>query len=123
NFLPASVDADEEHVIVAGRHRVASLRAGGNAGRAVVAGIRPEHLRPASAADGERRIPIRVELVEALGADTLIHGALEGGGEPILARLPGVPTLAAGDQTGLAVEADQLHLFDEGSGRAVGAPR
>ena len=38
-----------------GAHRVASAKASGNAGRHVVAGIRPEHLRPATEADGERR--------------------------------------------------------------------
>ncbi|HYH23255.1 MAG TPA: sn-glycerol-3-phosphate import ATP-binding protein UgpC [Azospirillum sp.] len=84
------------------------------AGRAVKLGVRPEHLRPA--VDGP--LSLRVELVEALGADTVVHGRLRGG-EVLLARLPGLPTCRAGETVTLAAEPAALHLFDAETGRRV----
>jgi sn-glycerol 3-phosphate transport system ATP-binding protein len=119
NFLSATVDADGKHVILPGNHRVVSSRAGGNQGRAVTAGIRPEHLREATEADAERVIEGEVDLVEALGADTIIHLRMDAEGHALLARLPGTPTLRQGDRIRLAIEEGQLHLFDRESGKSV----
>mgnify|MGYP000368171557 CR=1 FL=1 len=122
NFLKAQVDADGIHAVVGGGHKVASPRARGFASRPVVAGIRPEHLALATDADrsAERAIPVQVELTEALGADSLIHGRIQNSGDEILARLPGVVRLAQGDTIDLAIAPDELHLFDETSGRNIG---
>jgi sn-glycerol 3-phosphate transport system ATP-binding protein len=121
NFLPARVDPDGRHVLLPGNHSVASSKAAGNGGRSVTAGIRPEHLRQATEADAERVIDGQVELVEALGADTIIHLRMDAEGATLLARLPGTPGLRHGDRIRLAVEEGQLHLFDEQSGRSVAA--
>jgi len=75
--------------------------------------VRPEHLRPG--ADG---LPVVVELVEALGADTVVHGRLPGG-QMLLARLPGLPTCRDGDALVLTAPADALHVFDAETGKWV----
>ncbi|HEY0834651.1 MAG TPA: TOBE domain-containing protein, partial [Azospirillum sp.] len=67
-------------------------------------------------ADGP--LALRVELVEALGADTVVHGRLAGG-EVLLVRLPGLPTCRAGDTITLAAPPDAPHLFDAGTGRRL----
>jgi sn-glycerol 3-phosphate transport system ATP-binding protein len=133
NFLPAKVDADGRHVVLLGGHKVASAKAAGHAGREVVAGIRPEHLQPATEADGARRIDLVVELTEALGADTVIHGRLSGhdgdgaasvtfqAHEAVLARLPGHVQAPSGERVPLAIEEGRLHLFDPETGRTLDA--
>ncbi|MGN6527319.1 MAG: ABC transporter ATP-binding protein [Burkholderiaceae bacterium] len=90
--------------------------AAGHAG-AAFAGIRPEslHLAP----QGQGQIAARVELVEALGAETLIYLHTPKGSQIVL-RQNARTTLAAGDQVGVDVELDHLHWFD-GNGRVLAA--
>ncbi len=81
-------------------------------------GVRPEGLRVhrSDGPDGEPGVPGRVELVEALGADTLIH--VDVAGVPLVARQNERTSLQPGD--GVAVELDPavLHCFDR-EGRAL----
>jgi sn-glycerol 3-phosphate transport system ATP-binding protein len=119
NFLAATVTADGTGITLPGGQRVATKRAAGLAGRKVVAGIRPEHMALDGPTDPEHRLSIEVELVEALGADTVVHGRL-GDGVALLARLPGVAPVRDGDRLALGVAEDQLHLFDPDTGRALG---
>ena len=84
-----------------------------DAGRPVKLGIRPEHL--AAAAEG---FSIEVELVEALGADTVVYGRLPGG-ETLLVRMAGLPSCHTGDRLTVAPPADALHLFDAVTGRRI----
>jgi sn-glycerol 3-phosphate transport system ATP-binding protein len=66
-------------------------------------------------------IALRVELVEALGADTVVHGRLAGTAGPILARLPGTARVSIGDVLPLAPAPGELHLFDAETGRRLAA--
>jgi sn-glycerol 3-phosphate transport system ATP-binding protein len=84
--------------------------------RTVVLGIRPEHLALAPA--GMPGIPLMVDFVEALGADTLVHGMLDGAAE-LTVRLPGSVRVAAGETLPLSVPAERLHLFDKATGARV----
>ena len=120
NFLPGRVLDDGVHVELAGGHRLATSKAAGNASTDVTVGVRPEHLHLAGATDAERRITVHVELVEALGADTIVHGLIDGHGEMLMARLPGIVRAGRGDPITLAVENGQLHLFDKATGRSLG---
>jgi sn-glycerol 3-phosphate transport system ATP-binding protein len=86
------------------------------AGRAVVLGIRPEHLREARA--GELALTLRVDWIEALGADTLAHGRLASGAA-LSARLDGASLPRASDLLSLAVEPGHLHLFSVEDGRRL----
>jgi len=112
NFVPATVGSDGASVELAGGLRLAF--AGGVAGKAgapVVLGVRPEHLEVA----GEGGLAGTVEVVEALGADTLVHIKLAGG-ESVIARFDGATQVAIGDQLTLAPNPGDLHLFDSNTG-------
>jgi multiple sugar transport system ATP-binding protein len=82
-------------------------------------GVRPEGLRvhpnqgaPVSDVHG------RVELIEALGADTLIH--VDVGGVPLIARQNDRTPLQAGDDVAVELDPSVLHLFNR-EGRSVSA--
>jgi sn-glycerol 3-phosphate transport system ATP-binding protein len=92
---------------------VVALPAAAPRGGALVLGARPEHL--AFAAGGW---PMRVELVEMLGAERLVHGRL--GEASVTVRIDGTlgaPT--AGQTVGLAIDPAQLHWFDPQTGQRV----
>jgi sn-glycerol 3-phosphate transport system ATP-binding protein len=85
-------------------------------GSAVTIGLRPEHF----ATDGAAApLNLAVDLVEMLGADTIIHGKIEGAGPSVLARLPGTARVAAGHRVPLTIAREQIHLFDAATGKRV----
>ncbi|WP_418119305.1 sn-glycerol-3-phosphate ABC transporter ATP-binding protein UgpC [Variovorax sp. 375MFSha3.1] len=82
-------------------------------------GVRPEGLR----VHPKQGAPVtdvlgRVELVEALGADTLIH--VDVGGVPLIARQNDRTPLQAGDDVAVELDPSVLHLFNR-EGRSVAA--
>ncbi len=121
NFLPGRLDDDGGSVVLPDG-QVLALPEGGHKGRGgspVTLGIRPEHLRHATA-DGADTFTLRVEVAERLGPDTLVHGSV--GNENLVARLPGTMDIASGDSIRLDAGADSLHLFDPESGRRLQNP-
>ncbi len=85
------------------------------AGRAVTVGIRPEHLTPAKPSDAN--LVGSVEMVEALGADTLVHVSVAG--RTTIARLPSGAPVAIGEPIALAATRDRVYVFDAESGARV----
>ena len=85
------------------------------AGRKVTVGVRPEHLAPS--APSAASFVGSVEMVEALGADTLVHVAVAG--RTIIARLPQGTQAAVGEPIGLAAAPDRIYLFDTESGERL----
>jgi len=83
-------------------------------------GLRPENVTLVAAGSGA--IQGTVELVEALGAETLIYVSTARGAQ-IVARQNNRTGVAAGQQVGLEVECPAAHLFDS-HGRVArnGAP-
>jgi len=85
-------------------------------------GVRPENIlvRPA----GSGRLAGRVELVESLGADTLIYANVGGngnnGGVQLVARQNERTSLRPGDPVGLDIAPASFHLFDR-QGHTVAA--
>jgi multiple sugar transport system ATP-binding protein len=77
-------------------------------GARVTLGLRPQHLTLAD--DGE--ITATVSLIEALGAETVVHATLTDGGARVLAVLPGQLGLSRGDAVRLGHDPGALHLFD-----------
>ena len=76
-------------------------------------GVRPENVLVRAAGSG--RLSGRVELVESLGADTLIYahvGNGSGAGVQIVARQSERTQLHAGDPVGLDIAPASFHLFD-----------
>jgi len=118
-------------------------------GRKLVVGIRPEHLSVAAAGSvkGETTLAGHVELVEALGNESLVHfstdartvrnrggvwtadpaAAQASGGIAGASAAEGVARIdprvrvAAGDRVELSVDLARLHFFDAESGRALRA--
>jgi sn-glycerol 3-phosphate transport system ATP-binding protein len=114
NFLPGTVGEGGIVSLDDGGRVLAS--AGVAPGRAVTVGLRPEHF----AIDGDAAaLPLTVELVEMLGADTIVHGALRPGGPPILARLPGTARVALGAPVKLTIPPEHVHLFDRSTGLRI----
>jgi multiple sugar transport system ATP-binding protein len=87
--------------------------------RRLVAGMRPEHLKPAGTgetAPGECAIEGVVEVVEPLGAEQ--HVVIRVGEELITAKLAREHRFPLGDKVVFTVDPGRLHLFDPASGRA-----
>ena len=93
------------------------LAPGLDEGREVTWGVRPEHVELASGpADADAEVV--VDLVEALGADTLVHARLADG-EPLTLRLPGSTKVRERDRLALRLPPEALHIFDAGTGRRI----
>jgi len=95
----------------------AELPAGVGLAGAAFVGIRPEDLR--LTAPGAGQIAAQVELIEALGAETLVYLHTPRGAQIVL-RQNSRTTLAAGDDVGVDVETGHLHWFD-GAGKLIPA--
>jgi ABC-type sugar transport system ATPase subunit len=77
----------------------------------VILGVRPEDLRvvlPGQSVDPRSVISARVEMVELLGGEALVH--CSSGGAELTARSP-APFSAEG-AVGLEVPPERVHLFD-----------
>ena len=81
-------------------------------GRKVLFGIRPEHLEPC--AESEAKLTPDIDLIEPLGADTLVYGHL-GNGTRIAARLHSSMDARAG-KLALRYRPEYAHYFDEQTG-------
>ena len=123
NFAPGRISQSGREVELSGGEMLNADRPLGEAGRPVTLGIRPEHVAVESGAAAHSVMGVTAELVEALGADTLVHARIGAGPNTILARLPGTTHVRAGDQLRLAVDPDEIHLFDAETGKALAAGR
>ncbi len=110
NFL-ATEAADGSLVLGNG----ARLAGGGSTEGRVTLGVRPEHLVADEAGD----IRITVGLFEHLGANTLLHGTLEGTTSELIASLPGHVSAAPGSVMAFSVSAGLAHLFDPETGTRI----
>jgi sn-glycerol 3-phosphate transport system ATP-binding protein len=115
NLLAARLAPEGKAVELPGGDRL-PLADGGlpdQGGRTVTLGMRPEHLETA---DGEANAHLTVEVVEQLGADTLVHGHFGSDRTDLTVRLPGVRHLQVGEVLPLAVTPEHLHVFDSETG-------
>ena len=87
----------------------------GESGRAVQVGLRPEHLE--LAADGP--LPLTVELLERLGADTIVHGKLGGNGTIVTVRAAGTINPPLGETLRFAIHSHHIHVFDQATGARI----
>ncbi len=77
-------------------------------------GVRPEYVRIVGPGQG---IAGKVELVESLGSDTLIHSRV-GANVALVSRQSDRTTLKLGDAVGVEIDANALLFFDK-QGRAI----
>ena len=119
NFVQARLTGDGSCVELPGGDSLAlgdgALRAPASA--AVTLGIRPEHVSLAEGRDAAVRLT--VDVVEQLGADTLVHGHFGADRTDLTVRLGGTQRLAAGAVLSVCVAPERLHMFDPGTGRRL----
>jgi multiple sugar transport system ATP-binding protein len=119
NFLPVTREGDALR-LEDGRKIAAASAPGFSAlkrstSKNVVLGIRPEHF--AVVQGDQDALSVRVELVEPLGSDTLIHFPLAD--IPVIARVSPDLRLKPGDEVALAPAAGKPHLFDADTGEVI----
>jgi multiple sugar transport system ATP-binding protein len=89
-------------------------------GASVVLGLRPEHLTNAwteQDRDSLVPLPLKVELAEPLGADTLIFSRI--GEREIVCRVTPEARSTTGAQIVLRANMNHMHLFDPESGMSL----
>ncbi len=82
-------------------------------------GLRPESLTLGAPGSGQLRA--RVELVEALGAETLVYVSTESGTQLVARQNNARDLPRVGDAVGVQVDRSTAHLFDS-QGKVVSAP-
>jgi multiple sugar transport system ATP-binding protein len=126
NFIEATLlaaDARQAQVQLADGSRVQcdvdATRA--KAGDTVTLGVRPEHLKPATASQGENTISAKVSFVDRLGGTNFVYFDFPKAELSLTAELPGHTRAHAGDVMTLALPAASCYLFDAES-RAFARP-
>jgi multiple sugar transport system ATP-binding protein len=80
-------------------------------GKDLLIGFRPEDLELGSSnGSGTIRIPAKVDVVEYLGHEELLHAQAEG--HEIVALVPSEKRVRPGDAVEFAIPGDKLHVFD-----------
>ena len=89
----------------------------GSAPGEITVGVRPEHLVVGEGAGPVFRF--KVDTVEALGADSLVHGAI--GAETLVARVDGHATPKPGESQVFSIRPNKIYFFDTASGKRLRA--
>ena len=85
------------------------------AGTEVTVGIRPEHL---VAGTGPGPVfPLRVDTVEALGADSLLHGVFDE--SALVVRIEGHLMPKVGEKIMFSAMPDKIYFFDTATGKRL----
>jgi sn-glycerol 3-phosphate transport system ATP-binding protein len=87
-------------------------------GKEVILGIRPEHFE----ISGEEAAALRLKVdhVELLGADTLVHGHFGEDKTSLTVRFPDVQHFEKHTILPMVVPPPKLHLFDKENGKSIG---
>jgi len=132
NFLQGRVAVNGDSVVLAldGLEvplsgRAATVARSRGDGSELILGMRPEHFDAAgSQTSGVISVPAKVEVVEFLGNEELIHANVAG--NDIVALVPASRGMTVGDTVTLVIDDSVVHTFDPGSDAVVtdgGAPR
>jgi multiple sugar transport system ATP-binding protein len=125
NFIPGAQVVTEENstfIVLKGIGRVIvpphyAERARASAGRNLTFGIRPAHLEHIELVGSESTIDGTVEVIENLGNELQVY--LTAGDESLIATLNPRSRLSVGNQVRLAVDSNQMHLFDSNTGQTI----
>jgi multiple sugar transport system ATP-binding protein len=88
-----------------------------HAGQRVVMGLRPETLRPATAADSDYAFDATIDVVEPLGSEILLDVRV--GDSPVVARVDPGLRFSARERVRLAFDPARVHFFDATSEAAI----
>ncbi len=86
----------------------------------VTVGVRPESWRVVEKGEG---LPVKVTVVEELGADSYVYGTsgVEGTPHDIIVRVAGRRTMSKGEEIYVTTDPDTVHVFDTESGERLSA--
>ncbi|HUI98751.1 MAG TPA: sn-glycerol-3-phosphate import ATP-binding protein UgpC [Usitatibacter sp.] len=117
NFLPGRREGD---VVDVGAGVKVPLPEGlrSSAPQTLTVGIRPEHFALNRSGGAEFRL--KVETIEALGADSLVHALFDSAA--LVARIDGHATPAPGEVLPFSVQPAQFYFFDAASGKRLRPP-
>jgi multiple sugar transport system ATP-binding protein len=149
NFLPARVEGDRVKLPIGDvpvRDELRRGLEGAEAGRELIAGIRPEHFEDASLVGDQRdrgvTVRAKIDVVESMGSELYAYFEVEGGGasaqeleelaadaggeapggrDQVVARLDAASKVQEGQEAELWFDASKLQLFDPESGRRLTA--
>jgi multiple sugar transport system ATP-binding protein len=98
-----------------------TILSGLNGSDSLTVGFRPESVEMAGDSEG---FPITVHVVEELGSDAYLYGALEGsdpthGEVDVIARVDPRNTPKPGDVVRLSIRPDEIHAFHADSGERI----
>ena len=119
NFLAARLSSGGNAIEIPGSIHI-PVDSGGllnYSGKEVTLGIRPEHFELTEQKEGAMHL--RVNHVELLGADTLVHGHFGDEKTLLTTRLPDIYHFKKGSTLSLTVSPEKLHLFDLDSGNRI----
>jgi ABC-type sugar transport system ATPase subunit len=121
SLFPATIEAHDGRPLLDVAGHALPLPSGVTAspGTKVSVGVRPEALHLAR--DGASGLEVRIDQLENLGHETLVHVRLAGDESVRLtARVDGMPELATGTTLALTVDPNGVHAFGP-DGRRLGA--
>lgn len=104
--------------------RVCNCNAAAGSDKRFVFGIRPEHLtigETATSGDCVAKVDGTIELVEALGADTIIEVNVSG--TSLVAKISPDCTPALGSRIRLFIDPARVYIFDKATGERVRLPK
>ena len=88
-----------------------------NGDSSVTLGMRPEHLEGCETENS--MMNLQVEMLEKLGADTVVYGKLEQTDISLTVRLPGIYPVDTGDRLPVTITPEHLHIFDSDTGNRL----
>ena len=116
NLIPVRLDPSGNQVIL-GESLSLPLTTFENGDSQVILGMRPEHLE---ACETENALMfLQVELLEKLGADTVVYGSLDQTDTPLTVRLSGIYPVDKGDRLPVTITPEHLHIFDSDTGNRL----
>jgi len=118
NFLQAQISEDGNSVeFASGDNLGLSHNLSTHANHRVNIGMRPEHLQDTEA--GSEMASLKVDVVEHLGADTLLHGTFGNSDSKLTVRLEGIRTVNQGEVLPLRIEPKHIHIFNIDTGKRL----
>ena len=118
NFLQARISEDGNRAAFEGGDSLSlAHNLSAHANQTVNIGLRPEHLQDSGASS--EATSLKVDVVEHLGADTLLHGTFGHSHSRLTVRLEGIRTVNQGEVLPLRIEPEHIHVFDADTGKRL----
>lgn len=114
NFMDVELSKDGNKVNF-GEHSLTLVEEVKDNNKQITLGFRPEHIE----IDPNSDLRVIVELVEQLGAESIIHAKFEKTETPITLRLNGHVDIKANAILGISISPQNLHLFDHSTQKRI----